>query len=82
MDDCARAADREACLRLAGEPEDPWNKGEQSGVHLLQSVTGEECEITGGYEERNEDVEKLLKEGDKTVSITRMIRTSTPGRGR
>jgi hypothetical protein len=67
--ECSRLPEAEIapCFSKAGQ--DPWNKGEEAAVNFLTDVTGESCQITGGYEDDNADVNKIVMEGNKTVSL-------------
>ena len=42
-------------------------QGESQAVSFLSTLTGEDCEITGGYEENNEDVNRILAKSKDTV---------------
>jgi len=45
-----------------------WEDGEHQAVQMLGALTGEACDILGGYEADNKDVQDLVKKGSETVS--------------
>jgi len=45
-----------------------WEDGEHQAIQMLGALTGEECDILGGYEVHNEDVQDLVKKSGETVS--------------